>query len=101
MTNAVRHTPQGGVITLSTRLEENSVHICVSDTGTGIDADELPYVFDRFWRSEKSRNRQAGGSGLGLAIVKQLVELQGGKVWVDSTPGEGTAITFSLPVVEA
>ena len=100
MTNAVRHTLPGGKITLSAISHRDTLQITVKDTGTGIKVEELSYVFDRFWRSEKSRNRQAGGSGLGLAIVKQLVELQGGKVWVDSTWGEGTAITFTLPVAQ-
>jgi two-component system OmpR family sensor kinase/two-component system sensor histidine kinase BaeS len=100
MINAVRHTPAGGVITLSAVCVQDKIQVTVKDTGIGIDAAELPYVFDRFWRGEKSRSRQTGGSGLGLAIVKQLIELQGGKVWAESTLGEGTAITFTLPVAK-
>ena len=101
MINAVRHTSEGGTITIFARKNKQMVEVTVTDTGSGIAAEELPYVFDRFWRSDRSRSRQAGGSGLGLSIVKQLVELQGGKVWVASTFGEGTEITFTLPAVES
>jgi len=99
MTNALRHTPEGGSIVLSALKHDDVVQITVKDTGTGIGADEIPYVFERFWRGEKSRNRQTGGSGLGLAIVKQLVELQNGSIHVESASGAGTVITFTLPAV--
>lgn len=98
MTNALRHTPEGGSIVLSALQRDAFVQITVRDTGTGIAAGDIPYVFERFWRGEKSRNRQSGGSGLGLAIVKQLVELQDGIIWVESDQDAGTAITFTLPV---
>jgi signal transduction histidine kinase len=73
------------------------VVIAVADTGSGIDSDELPYVFDRFYRPDKSRSRASGGSGLGLAIVKQLVEAHAGHVWVESRPGQGTTFFFTMP----
>ncbi len=69
----------------------------MSDTGSGIPAGDLPYVFDRFWRAEKSRNRSTGGSGLGLAIVLKLAEAHGGTVDVASTEGEGSTFTLRLP----
>ncbi|WP_410585038.1 sensor histidine kinase [Amycolatopsis sp. lyj-108] len=74
------------------------IAIAVSDTGPGIAADDLPHVFDRFWRAEKSRSRQTGGSGLGLAIVRDLVAAHHGTVTVTSPPGEGATFTIRLPV---
>ena len=70
----------------------------VSDNGEGIPPDDLPYVFDRFYRADRSRSRRRGGRGLGLAIVKQIVELHGGRVWVESQPGEGSTFFYSLPL---
>jgi two-component system sensor histidine kinase BaeS len=77
------------------------VSIEVRDTGHGIEPEELPYVFDRFWRAEKSRSRSTGGSGLGLAIVRQLTQAHDGTVTVHSTPGAGTVFGVTLPVVRA
>jgi two-component system sensor histidine kinase BaeS len=74
------------------------VAIEVADTGTGIPAEDLPRVFDRFWRAEKSRNRRTGGSGPGLAIVRRLTEAHGGTVTVAGTVGAGTVLTVRLPV---
>ncbi|MBW1599485.1 cell wall metabolism sensor histidine kinase WalK [Streptomyces sp. JJ38] len=104
--NALRHTPPGGTVTLSGCLADpeegptgarQGVRIEVRDTGSGIAEDDLPHVFDRFWRADKSRSRQSGGSGLGLAIVRDLTELHGGSVHVSSTPGQGTVFTLRLP----
>ncbi|MDV7216800.1 sensor histidine kinase [Streptomyces prunicolor] len=97
VSNAVRHTPPGGSVTLRARDSGNRITIEVADTGSGIAAEDLPHVFDRFWRAEKSRNRQTGGSGLGLAIVRQLTEAHAGTVTVASTPGAGTVFTLRLP----
>ncbi|MGW1201966.1 sensor histidine kinase [Streptomyces cyaneofuscatus] len=105
VSNAVRHTPAGGRVTLRAYGEEvgqlsegaGEVVIEVADTGTGIPAGDLPYVFDRFWRAEKSRSRRTGGSGLGLAIVRKLAEAHGGTVSATSTEGEGSAFTLRLP----
>ena len=74
------------------------VYITVSDSGIGIPMDKLSHIFDRFYRVDRSRTRRTGGSGLGLAIVKQLVESQGGQVWVDSIVGRGSTFSFSLPL---
>jgi two-component system sensor histidine kinase BaeS len=75
------------------------VAVSVSDTGAGILAEDLPYIFERFWRGEKSRSRASGGSGLGLAIAKQLVEMHGGSIAVESTPGAGSIFRFTLPLM--
>jgi signal transduction histidine kinase len=99
--NAIVHTPSGGNVMLSTRLDRSWLELQIRDSGTGIAAEHLPHIFDRFFRTDESRNRSTGGSGLGLAIVKQLVELHGGKVWAESQPGAGTAIRFTLPVAAA
>jgi signal transduction histidine kinase len=99
MNNALRYTPEGGQVTLSARAEGNTVFLRVQDNGTGIAAEDLPYVFDRFYRAEKSRQRQGGESGLGLAIAKSLVEAQGGSISVKSGLGEGTTFTIALPAV--
>ncbi|OIJ95636.1 sensor histidine kinase [Streptomyces colonosanans] len=107
VSNAIRHTPAGGSVTLSARVEADlggadpdevaTAVIDVADTGTGIPADDLPHVFDRFWRADKSRNRQSGGSGLGLAIVRRLAEAHHGTVTATSTPGAGSTFTLRLP----
>jgi signal transduction histidine kinase len=95
--NALRYTPAGGRVSVAARPASNGVELSVSDTGPGIPPEELPHVFDRFWRAEKSRNRATGGSGLGLAIVKQLVEAHGGQVQVTSQVGAGTQFRIHLP----
>jgi two-component system sensor histidine kinase BaeS len=97
VSNALRYTPAGGRVTLRACESEGHTLIEVVDTGTGIDSEALPHVFDRFWRAEKSRSRQTGGSGLGLAIVRSLIDAHGGTVSVTSTPGVGTTFTVRLP----
>ncbi|MEV4448584.1 sensor histidine kinase [Streptomyces mirabilis] len=100
VSNAIRHTPDGGTITLSVREEEDQVVLEVADTGSGIAAEDLPSVFDRFWRAEKSRSRRTGGSGLGLSIVRQLVAAHGGTVAVASELGAGSVFTLRLPATD-
>ncbi|MFJ4428913.1 sensor histidine kinase [Streptomyces bobili] len=97
VTNAVRHTPSGGTVTLTARADGERVVLEVSDTGTGIAAEDLPQVFERFWRAEKSRSRRTGGSGLGLSIVRQLTAAHGGTAQAASTPGSGSVFTLRLP----
>jgi two-component system sensor histidine kinase BaeS len=99
MSNALRYTPEGGQITLSAAAEGNSVSLCVQDNGVGIAPGDLPYVFDRFYRADKSRQREGGASGLGLAIAKSIVEAQGGSISVESTLGEGTVFMIALPAI--
>lgn len=99
LSNALRHTPEGGQIAITCQTNpDRDLFITVSDTGEGISPGDLPYIFDRFYRTDKSRSRVSGGSGIGLAIVKQLVEAHGGKVWVTSKPGQGTTFGLTLPV---
>ncbi|WP_030677946.1 sensor histidine kinase [Streptomyces sp. NRRL B-1347] len=98
VSNAVRHTPAGGSVTVTSRVVSGRVAIEVADTGTGIAAADLPHVFDRFWRADKSRTRATGGSGLGLAIVRNLVQAHGGTVTARSLPGHGTTFTLDLPI---
>ena len=71
--------------------------MCVRDHGPGIPAEDLPHIFERFYRVEKGRAREKGGTGLGLSIVKHIVQLHGGRVWAESEPGQGSAFFFSLP----
>ncbi|MEU0397832.1 HAMP domain-containing sensor histidine kinase [Streptomyces sp. NPDC006208] len=99
LSNAVRHTPPGGSVTLRSYVTDSGdgVTVEVSDTGSGIPAGDVPHVFDRFWRAEKSRNRSTGGSGLGLAIVLKLAEAHGGTANVVSTEGQGSVFTLWLP----
>nr|WP_274036032.1 HAMP domain-containing sensor histidine kinase [Streptomyces sp. MMBL 11-1] len=100
VSNAVRHTPEGGRVTLRASTSEEgggTVLVEVADTGSGIPPEDLPHVFDRFWRAEKSRSRRTGGSGLGLAIVRKLVEAHGGTVDATSVEGEGSAFVLRLP----
>jgi two-component system OmpR family sensor kinase/two-component system sensor histidine kinase BaeS len=96
--NALRYTPAGGSVTLECRAENKKAVIVVRDSGTGIKPEDLPHVFNRFYRGEKSRARATGGAGLGLAIVKNLVEAHGGAVSVESTPGQGATFHISLPL---
>nr|CTQ95801.1 integral membrane sensor signal transduction histidine kinase(EC:2.7.13.3) [Kibdelosporangium sp. MJ126-NF4] len=98
VTNALRHTEPGGSVTVTGRQDGDWVTVDVTDTGSGISAEDLPRVFDRFWRAEKSRNRQSGGSGLGLAIVRQLAEAHGGTVTAVSELGRGSTFTVRIPV---
>ncbi|MFC8427446.1 sensor histidine kinase [Streptomyces sp. NPDC057253] len=97
VSNAVRHTPAGGTVTLSVRPLGDQVVFGVEDTGSGIGEEDLPKVFDRFWRAEKSRSRQGGGSGLGLSIVRKLAEAHGGTVHVTSVLGQGSVFSLRLP----
>ena len=94
--NGVRYTPTGAV-TVFTRRSANAVIVGVRDTGIGIPPEHLPRIFERFYRVDPSRAREAGGTGLGLAIVRHLTDAHGGKVTAESEPGRGTTITFSLP----
>ena len=110
--NAIKFTPKGGSIQVrsqivkqvqsSERLDAGTWLVTtVRDTGVGIPAEDLPHIFDRFYRSDKARARDTGGAGLGLAIVKSVVDQHGGRVWAESQVNQGTAITFALPIRRA
>jgi two-component system OmpR family sensor kinase/two-component system sensor histidine kinase BaeS len=99
--NALRHTPAGGSIVLGVEslAPQAALRLTVQDTGSGIAPTDLPFIFDRFWRGDRSRTRQEGaGSGLGLAIARQLVQAHAGQITVQSQPGLGTAFTIDLPI---
>ena len=92
----MRHTPDGGTVTVNARPVDGQVEVTVSDTGEGIKPEDLSRIFERFYRGEKSRSRATGGSGLGLAIAKGIVEAHGGRIWVESQVGRGTTFYFTL-----
>ncbi len=95
--NALRYTPPQGSITIAAQTDRAGVTIGVADTGSGIAPEDLPHVFDRFYRADKSRARESGGSGLGLTIAKSLVEAHGGSIAATSRPGQGTQLIICLP----
>ena len=94
--NAIKYTEPGGRVELSLETRADQAVVCVRDTGVGIPEADLTRIFERFYRVDKSRSREAGGTGLGLAIVKHLVEAQGGRVWVESRQPGGSTFFFSL-----
>jgi two-component system, OmpR family, phosphate regulon sensor histidine kinase PhoR len=96
--NALKYTPTGGTVTVGATPVGEMIEIFVRDTGSGIPADDLPRLFERFYRVDKARSRDLGGTGLGLAIVKHLVRAQGGNVRVESEAGKGSRFLFTLPV---
>jgi len=96
--NAIRHTPTGGTVTISAQQHGNEVLVSVTDTGVGIPPDALERVFERFFRADNARRSSTGGSGLGLAIVKAMIEAHGGRIWAENVPGGGARFTFSLPL---
>jgi two-component system phosphate regulon sensor histidine kinase PhoR len=96
--NAIKFTPAGGIVTISSERREEILEIKVSDTGIGIGSEELPRIFERFYKADHSR--ASGGSGLGLALVKHAVEAQGGSVSVESTPGVGSTFTVTVPATD-
>jgi len=99
--NALNHTPPGGTVTVSAgATAEYTVQITVADTGEGIPEEHLPYIFDRLYRVDESRSRERGGAGLGLAIARQMIELHGGRIWVESELGKGSTFTFTLPTCQ-
>lgn len=101
LSNALRYTPDGGSVTIAARPLDYYVQISVRDTGIGVAPEHLPHIFERFYRVDKSRNRQSGGTGIGLTISRHLVYAQGGDIWVESEGvGQGTTFHVTLPVCE-
>jgi len=96
--NAIKFTPAGGKVNVTAELGGDEVVISVQDTGVGIPADDLPRVFERFFKSERARS--SGGTGLGLAIAKHIVQGHGGRIWVESVEGRGSKFSFSLPIAK-
>jgi signal transduction histidine kinase len=98
LSNAITHTPIGGEISVNVWATGDEVCVRVQDSGEGIAAEHLPNIFERFYRADASRARATGGTGLGLAIVRQMVQAHGGRVGVESHPGQGACFTFTLPL---
>ena len=96
--NSIKFTPPGGTLTLRARQVEERVRVSVRDNGPGISPEDMPHLFERFWRSSGTSER---GTGLGLNIVKSLVEAHGGTVWVESQLGAGSTFFFTLPIAES
>ncbi|NLJ66305.1 MAG: HAMP domain-containing protein, partial [Clostridiales bacterium] len=96
--NAVKYAENCGVIEVMATVDDGYLEISISDNGIGIAREDLSHIFELFYRGEKSRSRHYGGTGLGLAICKNIVEQHGGKIWAESHIGEGTTISFTLPV---
>jgi signal transduction histidine kinase len=97
LSNSMRHTAAGGEISLHIQEERGGIIFSIQDSGPGIQPEHLPYIFDRFYRVDESRNRESGGKGLGLAIARSYVEAHGGRIWVESPPGQGAYFYFSIP----
>jgi len=98
VSNAIAYTPAGGTVTLSLNLRPDGwVRVCVADTGIGISSEDLPHIFDRFWRVDRARTRKAGGSGLGLSIARSIAEAHGGTLEVESELGKGSTFEVLLP----
>jgi signal transduction histidine kinase len=93
--NAIKFTPAGGAITVRADLGGREARFSVTDSGSGIAADELPHIFERFWQARKAART---GAGLGLAIAKGIVEAHRGRIWVESVPGKGSTFFFTLPL---
>jgi two-component system sensor histidine kinase VicK len=97
ITNAIRYTPEGGNIAIEADSDRTSVTVAVRDDGIGIPEEDLPYIFDRFYRVDKARARSMGGTGLGLAIAKEIMDGHGGSLDIKSGIGKGTTVTLTIP----
>ena len=97
VSNAVRYTPRDGQVTVRTILQADGLHLQIIDTGIGIDADDIPHIFERFFRTSDAKRTEPSGTGLGLAIVKKVIELYGGSISVDSHPQQGSTFSIFLP----
>lgn len=100
VSNAISFTPEGGEVSVSVWCAKDAVKVAVADTGPGIPPQDLPYIFERFYRVDKSRSRATGGSGLGLTIARRLVEAHGGELTAESVPGKGSVFTVVLPAYQ-
>jgi signal transduction histidine kinase len=100
LSNAIQHTPPDNQIFITTEMSDKNAIVKVKNLGAWIPGDELERIFDRFYRLDRSRNRNQGGSGLGLSIARSLIEAHGGKIWAESEEGQSTTFTFKLPIID-
>ena len=98
--NALKYTPGGGAVAIRVLVENGSVTVQVRDTGIGIGFDDLPRIFEKFYRVKTEETGDVVGTGLGLAITKSIVEMHGGRIWAESEPGAGSTFSFALPILE-
>ena len=98
--NGIKYTPKGGAVTLSLSEKDNFLEVAIEDTGMGIPPEELPKVFDEFYRASNARATERDGTGLGLSIAKQVIERHGGKIWAQSHLGKGSIFSYALPIVK-
>jgi two-component system phosphate regulon sensor histidine kinase PhoR len=96
--NAIKYSSEGGLVTISAKVNDTALQIDISDTGIGISEKDLSRIFERFYRVDKARSRELGGTGLGLSIVKHIVSAHGGQVWVKSELGKGSTFSFTIPL---
>ena len=99
VSNAIAHTPPGGTVGLAAYKQKAAIRVIVADSGTGIPAEHLPHVFDRFYRVNRTPRGQRGGAGLGLSIVQTVMNLHKGVVEISSAPGHGTCVILEFPLV--
>ena len=99
LSNSISYTKSGGLVQLFVESDRENVRFTISDTGIGVSEEDMPRVFDRFFRADKSRNRSAGGTGLGLPIAKEYVEAHGGSIDLRSQLGKGTTVFVDMPIV--
>ncbi len=99
LSNALKYTPEGGMVVINIQYNDVNTEISVTDNGPGIPGEDLPYIFERFYRADKSRNKLTGGSGIGLTICKSIVLAHGGSIYVQSNIGKGTKFTFTIPKI--
>ncbi len=98
LNNALKYTPSNGVINVTAVKQDKFIKVLIEDSGSGISKDELPRIFERFYRVEKTRSRDYGGTGLGLSIARKVVDAHGGSIWIESSTGVGTKVYFTLPI---
>jgi signal transduction histidine kinase len=98
--NAIKYTPEGGSVEVQCACQDGAVELIVTDTGIGIPSEHIPHIFERFYRIDLARSREAGGTGLGLSICRIIAESHGGTIRLESNEGKGTKVVVTLPVLQ-